>query len=109
MRATLRFVVLDRIVVDPAVHFGKPCVRGTRIPVHCVLELVEEGVAFDVIVRDRYPDLSVEDVKACLEWAAAREIERATIDYYERLDEEARTDNEALARASSRAARRIHP
>lgn len=63
--------MLDRIVVDPTVHFGKPCVRGTRIAVYCVLELVEEGVAFSEIIATYYPDLTLDDVKACVHYAAA--------------------------------------
>ena len=59
----------DRIEVDPNIHFGKPCVAGTRIPVVNVLELVGEGLTFDEIVRDYYPDLQLEDVKACVEYA----------------------------------------
>lgn len=59
----------ERIVVDPAVHFGKPCVRGTRIPVENVLELIREGISFERIVGDYYPDLSVEDVRACIQYA----------------------------------------
>ena len=60
---------MERIVVDPAVHFGKPCVAGTRIPVENVLELVQEGVPFAEIVEGYYPDLSIEDVKACARYA----------------------------------------
>ena len=63
--------MLDRVVVDPAIHFGKPCVRGTRIPVYCVLELVEDGVAFAEIVSSYYPDLTLDDVKACVHYAVA--------------------------------------
>lgn len=63
--------MLERIVVDAGVHFGKPCVRGTRIPVYCVLELVEGGILFDEIVRAYYPDITVEDVKACIHYATA--------------------------------------
>ncbi len=55
----------ERIAVHPQVHFGKPCVTGTRIPVHDVLELVQEGIAFADIVRDYYPELTIEDVRAC--------------------------------------------
>jgi uncharacterized protein (DUF433 family) len=62
--------VLDRIVIDPAVHFGKACVRGTRVPVYCVLELVEQGVSFEQIVERFYPELAVEDVRACVSYAA---------------------------------------
>ncbi len=62
---------MDRIVVDPGVHFGKPCVAGTRIAVRDVLELVDEDIPFDQIVRDYYPDLTVEDVHACIRYAIA--------------------------------------
>ena len=62
---------MDRIVVDPGVHFGKPCVAGTRIAVRDVLELVDEDIPFDRIVRDYYPDMTVEDVHACIRYAIA--------------------------------------
>jgi len=58
-----------RIEGSPDVHLGKPCVAGTRIPVHNVLELVREGIAFEQIRRDYYPDLSVEDIKGCIQYA----------------------------------------
>jgi len=58
-----------RITVRPDVHFGKPCVAGTRIPVQDVLELVREGIAFPEIVHDYYPDLTVDDVRACVQYA----------------------------------------
>lgn len=61
--------MLDRISIDPQVHFGKPCVAGTRIPVQNVLELVRDGVPFDAIVRDYYPDLTTDDVGACVQYA----------------------------------------
>lgn len=46
------------IEVNPAIHFGKPCVAGTRIPVQDVLELAREGVGFEAIIRDYYPGLT---------------------------------------------------
>jgi uncharacterized protein (DUF433 family) len=61
----------ERIAVNPNIHFGKPCVAGTRIPVLSVLELVGEGISFEEIIRDYYPDLLVEDVRACLWYAIA--------------------------------------
>lgn len=61
----------SRIVVDPLVHFGKPCVAGTRITVQNVLELVNEDLSFEEIVGDYYPDLSAEDIHACLQYAIA--------------------------------------
>lgn len=59
----------DRVAVNPKVHFGKPCVAGTRITVQSVLELVREGIPFAEVRRDYYPDLTPEDVRACLQYA----------------------------------------
>jgi uncharacterized protein (DUF433 family) len=59
----------DRIVVNPNVHFGKPCVAGTRITVQNVLELVRESISFEEIIRDHYPDLAIEDIRACIQYA----------------------------------------
>lgn len=59
----------NRIEINPEIHFGKPCVAGTRIPVQSVLELVRDGVPFEQIVRDYYPDLTAEDIQACIQFA----------------------------------------
>ena len=59
----------ERIEVNPDIHFGKPCVAGTRIPVLSVLELVSEGLSFEEIIQDYYPDLQIEDVRACVRYA----------------------------------------
>ena len=59
----------ELIAVNPRVHFGKPCVAGTRITVQSVLELVREGIPVTEIRRDYYPDLSPEDVRACVQYA----------------------------------------
>lgn len=59
----------ERIAINPNIHFGKPCVAGTRIPVQSVLELVSEGLSFEGIIRDYYPDLQVEDIRACVQYA----------------------------------------
>jgi uncharacterized protein (DUF433 family) len=58
-----------RITVHPKVHFGKPCIAGTRIPVQSVLELIREGLSFDTILRDYYPDLTRDDLSACVQYA----------------------------------------
>ena len=63
--------MLERINVDPKVHFGKPCIAGTRITVQSILELIDEGVAFADILHDYYPDLHEEDIHACLRYAIA--------------------------------------
>jgi uncharacterized protein (DUF433 family) len=60
---------MSRIQVSPEIHFGKPCVAGTRIPVQAVLELVREGIPFESIIRDYYPDLKREDIQACIQYA----------------------------------------
>lgn len=57
------------ISVNPEVHFGKPCVAGTRITVANVLELIEAGTPLRDIVTDYYPDLTEEQVKACVRYA----------------------------------------
>lgn len=55
----------QRISVDPRVHFGKPCVAGTRIPIQDVLDLLREGIALSEIIGDYFPDLEPEDIRAC--------------------------------------------
>jgi uncharacterized protein (DUF433 family) len=68
----------ERIEVNPNIHFGKPCVAGTRITVQNVLELVAEGIPFAEIISDYYPELEIEDIRACVRYAievsAAEEI-----------------------------------
>lgn len=63
--------LMDRIAVEPGVHFGKPCVAGTRIAVQDVLELIDEEIPFGQIIRDYYPELTAEDVHACIRYAIA--------------------------------------
>jgi uncharacterized protein (DUF433 family) len=60
----------DRIVVDPAVLVGKPVVRGTRLAVEFVLELLAEGWSHEQIT-DSYPGVTPEDIRACLAYALA--------------------------------------
>ncbi len=60
----------NRIIVNPNIHFGKPCIAGTRIKVVDILELLEAGHTFEEIIRDYYPDLEVDDIRACLRYAA---------------------------------------
>ena len=61
----------ERISINPNIHFGKPCVSGTRITVQSVLELINEGLSFEEIRSDYYPDLETDDIKACLDYAIA--------------------------------------
>lgn len=62
----------DRIVIDTAVRFGKPIVRGTRITVGDVLEYLASGMREEEILKD-FPQLTLDDIRACLAYAAERE------------------------------------
>ena len=58
-----------RIEVNPNIHFGKPCIAGTRVPVLDILELIGEGISFDTIIRNYFPDLTIDDIRACVRYA----------------------------------------
>lgn len=62
----------ERITINPGVRSGKPCIRGTRITVYDVLEYLAGGMSEDEILAD-FPDLTRDDIRACLAFAAARE------------------------------------
>jgi len=59
----------DRVIVDPRVMGGKPVIKGTRIPVYFILELLSNGWSIDDILRE-YPHLTRDDVLAALKYAA---------------------------------------
>lgn len=63
---------IDRIVLDPEIRFGKPIVRGTRITVGDVLGYLAGGMTEDVLLAE-FPQLTREDIRACLAFAAERE------------------------------------
>ena len=65
-------VYQDRIVIDPRIRSGKPCVKGTRIAVADVLDYLGGGMTTAEILDD-FPDLTAEDIQACLTFAAERE------------------------------------
>ena len=67
--------LLSRISIDPNVCFGKPCVRGHRVWVSLVLDLLASGASAEEILKE-YPGLQVEDVRACLAWGAEMSRER---------------------------------
>jgi uncharacterized protein (DUF433 family) len=58
----------DRITVDPKILVGKPVVKGTRIAVELVVDLLAKGWTQEQIL-DSYPHLTVEDIRACLSYA----------------------------------------
>ena len=59
----------DRIVLDPQILVGKPTVRGTRISVELIIDLLAQGWTQEQIL-DSYPTLKPEDVRACLAYAS---------------------------------------
>ena len=62
----------ERITIEPGKCGGKPCIRGMRITVYDVLEYLASGMSHDEILED-FPDLTEEDIRACLAFAASRE------------------------------------
>ena len=69
----------ESITIDPARRFGKPCIRDTRIAVYDVLSWLAAGMSHVEIITD-FPQLSEDDIRACLAYAAERErtLKRAT-------------------------------
>jgi len=60
----------NRIVIDPEILLGKPIIKGTRLAVDFVIDLLAQGWSESEILRN-YPGLSREDIKACLGYASA--------------------------------------
>jgi len=60
------------ITIDPGKRSGKPCIRGMRITVSDVLEYLASGMTAEEILND-FPELTREDIRACLAFAADRE------------------------------------
>jgi uncharacterized protein (DUF433 family) len=67
--------LLERISIDPNVCFGKPCIRGTRIWVSFILDLLASGTTPDEIMRE-YPQLTAEDIRAAIAYGAEMSRER---------------------------------
>lgn len=59
----------NRIEVNPKIMRGKPVIKGTRIPVYVILNLLAEGYNFKKIINE-YPDLTKEDILAAIEYAS---------------------------------------
>ena len=60
--------VFDRIELNPRICNGKPVIKGTRIPISVILELIAEGKSWQAIL-DGYPELTREDIYATLDYA----------------------------------------
>ena len=59
----------DRIAIDSAIHHGEPCITGTRVPVSVIVGSIADGDTREQIL-DAYPQLSADDIKAALKFAA---------------------------------------
>jgi uncharacterized protein (DUF433 family) len=64
--------LLDRITLEPGKRGGKPCIRGLRITVYDVLSYLSSGMSMPELLTD-FPELTDEDIRACLAFAADRE------------------------------------
>jgi uncharacterized protein (DUF433 family) len=67
--------LLQRISIDPMICGGKPCIRGHRIWVSLIVDLLATGTTVDEILAD-YPQLTADDVRACLAYASEMTRER---------------------------------
>jgi len=67
--------LLARISIDPEVCFGKPCIRGHRIWVSLILDLLASGMKPEEILEE-YPGISLDDVHACIAYGAEMARER---------------------------------
>ena len=70
--------LLDRVTCDPKICSGKPCIKGTRIPVHIILDLLAAGEDNQGIKR-AYPNITDEDIRGCLTYASALADEEAGV------------------------------
>lgn len=68
----------NRITLDPEKRGGKPCIRSLRMTVYDVLEYLASGMSEEDILKD-FPDLTHEDIRACLAFAADRERKLVSI------------------------------
>ncbi len=60
----------EKISIDPKICHGKPTIRGTRIMIYQILDLLADGISIDEIIsEDYFPDLTKEDVWACIDYA----------------------------------------
>ena len=70
-----RAELLQRISIDPGICFGKPCIRGHRIWVFLILDLLAAGATVDEVLHE-YPQLTREDVLACIAYGSEMSRER---------------------------------
>ena len=57
-----------RISINPEICHGKPCIKGTRIPIYLIIEMLEYSLTFSEILEE-YPQITEQDIKVCLQYA----------------------------------------
>jgi uncharacterized protein (DUF433 family) len=68
----------DRVVIDPRIHHGKPCIKGTRVPASVIVGSIAEGNTTERII-DSWPQLNAEDITAALRFAATLAAEATVL------------------------------
>ncbi len=62
-------IIEKHISVNPEIQHGKPCIKGTRTPVHVIIEALATGMSFEQ-ASDEFSPITTEDIKACMLYAA---------------------------------------
>lgn len=62
-------MTIERISIDPTICHGKPCIKGTRIPVFVILDSLAAGMTYEEI-KAEYPPVTDEDIRACIQYAS---------------------------------------
>jgi uncharacterized protein (DUF433 family) len=70
--------LLQRISIDPEICHGKPCIRGHRIWVSLVMDLLADGMTIDEVL-EQYPQLHMDDIRACIAYAVEMTRERVVV------------------------------
>ena len=68
----------NHISIDPRIHHGKPCIKGTRVPASVIVGTIAEGYTPERVIKS-WPQLTVEDVEAALRFASALAAEATVV------------------------------
>jgi len=74
--------LIDRISANPNICFGKPCIKGTRIWVSLILDLLANGMTIKEILNE-YPQITEEDIRACIAYGAEMSREKFVVVHVE--------------------------
>ncbi len=71
-------MMYDRISIDPRIYHGQACIKGTRIPVYQIVGMLANGDSIEDLLQE-YPNVTREDILACLDYAAALAEEQVRV------------------------------